>query len=100
MCSRYAHSSYSLLCDVHPRTKYVDHLHEHFRWPCTINENGRYNVPDAPEEGYRHDYSSCSPVFILILTAISSIEMKPESIAEFEFPIGAYWQSRLQEGKK
>ena len=38
--------------------------------------------------------------FILIFTAIASIEMKPESIAKFEFPIGAYWQSRLQDGQK
>jgi len=57
--------------------EYVDHLHEHFKWPCTINENGRYNVPKVPEEGY-------------------SIEMKPESIARFEFPSGAYWRSRLE----
>ena len=33
--------------------EFVDHLHEHFVNPCTMNENGRYNVPDDPKEGYR-----------------------------------------------
>jgi L-fuconate dehydratase len=52
--------------------EFVDHLHEHFKTPCTINQNGRYNVPLNPEEGY-------------------SIEMYEKSIAEFEFPGGSYW---------
>ena len=34
---------------------------------------------------------------MLIVTAIISIEMKPESVAEFEFPTGSYWQDRLKE---
>ena len=34
--------------------EFADHLHEHFVNPCTINENGRYNVPDDPKEGYRY----------------------------------------------
>lgn len=33
--------------------EYVDHLHEHFVNPCSINVNGRYNVPNNPNEGYR-----------------------------------------------
>ena len=34
--------------------EFVDHLHEHFINPCSINENGRYNVPNSPTEGYRY----------------------------------------------
>jgi L-fuconate dehydratase len=44
--------------------EYVDHLHEHFLDPVKI-QNGRYMPPEMP--GY-------------------SIEMKPESLDEFEFP--------------
>ncbi|QRV75950.1 enolase C-terminal domain-like protein [Ceratobasidium sp. AG-Ba] len=33
--------------------EFVDHLHEHFIYPCSINKNGRYNVPANAEEGYR-----------------------------------------------
>ena len=33
--------------------EFVDHLHEHFLYPCSINKNGRYNVPSQSEEGYR-----------------------------------------------
>ena len=43
--------------------EYVDHLHEHFLEPCVI-ENAAYMPPKLP--GF-------------------SIEMKPESIAEYEF---------------
>jgi len=52
--------------------EFVDHLHEHFVTPCSINSNGRYNVPTNPDEGY-------------------SIEMHKSSIAEFEWPNGSYW---------
>ncbi|KAJ7432176.1 enolase C-terminal domain-like protein [Mycena galericulata] len=52
--------------------EFVDHLHEHFVTPCSINKNGRYNVPTNPHEGY-------------------SIEMHKSSIAEFEWPHGSYW---------
>ncbi|TEB35829.1 mandelate racemase/muconate lactonizing enzyme [Coprinellus micaceus] len=55
--------------------EYVDHLHEHFVAPCSINSNGRYNVPSNPDEGY-------------------SIEMKKDSIAEYEWPNGSYWAGR------
>ena len=33
---------------------FVDHLHEHFIYPCSINTQGRYNIPLNPLEGYRH----------------------------------------------
>jgi L-fuconate dehydratase len=56
--------------------EYVDHLHEHFVDPVRI-ENGRYTPPEAP--GY-------------------SIEMKPESLDEFEFPNGGAWNSSVAEG--
>ncbi|KIL71077.1 hypothetical protein M378DRAFT_6915 [Amanita muscaria Koide BX008] len=55
--------------------EYVDHLHEHFVAPCTINANGRYNVPSNPDEGY-------------------SIEMHKASIARYEWPNGTYWAER------
>ena len=49
--------------------EYVDHLHEHFLDPVKI-QNGRYMTPEMP--GY-------------------SIEMKSESLDEFEFPAGRIW---------
>lgn len=52
------------------RVEFVDHLHEHFVYPVEIRE-GNYVTPLAP--GY-------------------SIEMKPESIKEYEFPHGAVWK--------
>ncbi|KAH9946871.1 enolase C-terminal domain-like protein [Amylocystis lapponica] len=52
--------------------EFVDHLHEHFLYPCSINNNGRYNVPSNDAEGY-------------------SIEMHKSSIEEFEWPHGSYW---------
>ena len=50
--------------------EYVDHLHEHFLYPVVMR-NGRYMPPMAP--GY-------------------SIEMKPESLDEHEFPNGPVWR--------
>ncbi|HET9316615.1 MAG TPA: enolase C-terminal domain-like protein [Vicinamibacteria bacterium] len=50
--------------------EYVDHLHEHFVDPVRI-VNGRYAAPTQP--GY-------------------SIEMRPASLQEFEFPKGAAWR--------
>jgi L-fuconate dehydratase len=50
--------------------EYVDHLHEHFVDPC-VAKNARYVTPLGP--GY-------------------SIDIKPESIAEYEFPKGRVWQ--------
>jgi L-fuconate dehydratase len=49
--------------------EYVDHLHEHFVDPCIV-ANARYAAPVRP--GY-------------------SIEIKPDSIAEYEFPAGRFW---------
>lgn len=34
--------------------EFADHLHEHYVNPCTINEQGRCNVPNDPKEGYRY----------------------------------------------
>ena len=50
--------------------EYVDHLHEHFVDPCIV-KNARYTAPLRP--GY-------------------SIDIKPESIAEYEFPAGRFWK--------
>jgi L-fuconate dehydratase len=49
--------------------EFVDHLHEHFIDPVRV-VNGRYVPPTAP--GY-------------------SIEIRPESLAEFAFPNGPAW---------
>ncbi|KAA3633292.1 MAG: L-fuconate dehydratase [Bacteroidetes bacterium] len=57
--------------------EYVDHLHEHFLDPVII-ENGHYLPPSKP--GY-------------------SIEMKPESLEQYEFPNGAIWQAELKAKK-
>ena len=51
--------------------EYVDHLHEHFLHPVVIRD-GHYMPPVAP--GY-------------------SIEMKPASLDQYEFPGGAAWQA-------
>jgi L-fuconate dehydratase len=56
--------------------EYVDHLHEHFVYPVQMR-NGRYLPPAAP--GY-------------------STEMKPQSLAEYEFPDGPAWKSRAGRG--
>jgi len=50
--------------------EYVDHLHEHFVDPV-IMQNGRYTLPTAP--GY-------------------SITMRPESLRDYEYPIGTAWR--------
>jgi L-fuconate dehydratase len=49
--------------------EFANHLHEHFLDPVVI-KNGRYMPPTAP--GY-------------------SIEMRPESLDEYEFPRGRAW---------
>jgi L-fuconate dehydratase len=51
--------------------EFANHLHEHFLDPVVI-KNGRYMPPTAP--GY-------------------SIEMRPESLDEYEFPNGPAWRS-------
>ncbi|GAA3305153.1 fuconate dehydratase [Dactylosporangium vinaceum] len=51
--------------------EYVDHLHEHFTDPVRI-ANGRYVLPERP--GY-------------------SVELRPESIAQYSFPEGPVWNA-------
>jgi L-fuconate dehydratase len=53
--------------------EWVDHLHEHFRDPAIVHE-GRYRAPVAP--GY-------------------SVEMLPESLAEYAYPGGRAWTGQL-----
>ena len=53
--------------------EYVDHLHEHFLDPVVV-KNGRYQAPQMP--GY-------------------SIEMRPESLEKYEFPMGTAWSSSV-----
>ena len=53
----------------HRVCEYVNHLHEHFVDPC-VARNARYVTPLRP--GY-------------------SIDMKPQSIADYEFPAGRIW---------
>lgn len=76
--------------------EYVDHLHEHFVNPCSINDKGRYNVPNDPNEGYR-----CVKVNMneeVSSHLYFSIEMHQTSIAEYEWPNGTYWAKRQAEG--
>jgi L-fuconate dehydratase len=53
--------------------EYVDHLHEHFVDPCTV-ERGRYRVPTAP--GY-------------------STEMRRDSLERYGFPHGEVWAPQI-----
>jgi L-fuconate dehydratase len=55
--------------------EWVDHLHEHFRYPAVV-EHGRYRVPR--DAGY-------------------SIEMLPSSLDEFAFPDGRAWSESTAE---
>jgi L-fuconate dehydratase len=55
--------------------EFVDHLHEHFVTPVRVVD-GRYQAPTAP--GY-------------------SIEIRPETLAEYAFPDGAVWWSESTE---
>ena len=60
-------------CSLEDRViEFVDHLHEHFLDPVRI-VRGRYQLPTRP--GY-------------------SIEMKPESLAEYEFATGSAWRKQ------
>lgn len=58
--------------------EYVDHLHEHFKYPVTIR-NAAYIPPMDP--GY-------------------STEMKEESVLLYQFPSGSIWQQLIHEGVK
>jgi len=58
-------------CSLEDRViEFVDHLHEHFLDPVRI-VRGRYQLPTRP--GY-------------------SIEMKPETLAAYNFPSGSIWK--------
>ncbi|TIB68368.1 hypothetical protein E3P77_01144 [Wallemia ichthyophaga] len=68
--------------------EWVDHLHEHFKYPVSVNSHGRYNAPLDESCGY-------------------SIEMHQESIEKYTYPDGSYWKyehptiiSKLQEGRR
>lgn len=76
--------------------EFVDHLHEHFVTPCSINSRGRYNVPTNPDEGYRY-FRSFLFLVSSLTGAYSSIEMHKSSIAEYQWPNGTYWQGRRAE---
>lgn len=58
--------------------EYVDHLHEHFKYPVTVR-NAAYIPPMDP--GY-------------------STEMKEESVLLYQFPSGSIWQQLIHEGVK
>lgn len=51
--------------------EWVDHLHEHFVAPVSVDARGSYVAPTQP--GY-------------------SIEVKQESIEDYSFPNGSYWR--------
>ena len=70
--------------------EFVDHLHEHFLYPCSINKNGRYNVPSNPAEGYRC-VVAVARAWVEVTDPHDSIEMHQSSIAEYEWPHGSYW---------
>ena len=55
--------------------EYVNHLHEHFKYPVIIKD-GCYTAP--ADAGY-------------------SIEMFPNSVADFTYPSGKEWQKRLHD---
>jgi L-fuconate dehydratase len=60
-------------CSLEDRViEFVDHLHEHFRYPVIV-KRGHYMLPHDP--GY-------------------SCEMLPRSIAQFEYPAGAFWSEQ------
>ncbi len=54
--------------------EYQDSLHEHFKYPCIVN-NGSYTLPK--DIGY-------------------SIEMVPQSVKTYEFPNGDYWKNEIK----
>jgi len=78
LCEYVQHLTYWDYCSVAGSMKdtyieYSDHLHEHFVDPV-IMKDGNYMAPTAA--GY-------------------SIEMKPEAIKTYEFPIGTYWSLKI-----
>jgi len=84
--------------------EFADHLHEHFVNPCTMNQHGRYNIPNDPKEGYRYVFKpqasswSCIVYACCLTLCLHSGEMYTASIAEYEWPNGSYWLKRKAEG--
>lgn len=79
LCEYVIHLSlidYICISGSHERNvlEWVDHLHEHFVYPVSINAAGRYNTPTNPLGGY-------------------SIEMVKSSIEDYSFPHGSYWKT-------
>jgi len=54
--------------------EYQDSLHEHFKYPCLVN-NGSYMLPK--DTGY-------------------SIEMVSQSVTTYEYPNGSYWKNEIK----
>ncbi|KAN0066579.1 hypothetical protein ACQY0O_000673 [Thecaphora frezii] len=78
LCEYVVHLSlidYICVSGSHERNvlEWVDHLHEHFIYPVSINKSGNYNTPTNPEGGY-------------------SIEMLKSSIEDYSYPSGSYWK--------
>ena len=78
--------------------EFVDHLHENFLYPCSINSQGRYNVPDNEKEGYRYELSFLLSIPLHSHNHLDSIEMYKESIERYEWPDGTYWKG-VREGR-
>ncbi len=75
LCEYVQHLSFfdylGISCSMQDRViEYVDHLHEHFRYPVTIRK-GHYLLPEAA--GY-------------------SAEILPASLERYSFPFGAEWK--------
>lgn len=63
-------------CSLENRViEFVDHLHEHFRYPVTVRQ-GHYLIPE--DSGY-------------------SCEILSASIAQFEYPTGQFWREQSNE---
>lgn len=65
----------SVSCSLHDRViEFVDHLHEHFRFPVVVRK-GHYMLPT--DSGY-------------------SCEMLGSSIARFQYPTGEFWEEAIK----
>jgi L-fuconate dehydratase len=79
--------------------EFVDHLHEHFLYPCTINKNGRYNVPGNDKEGYSYVLLWVAQFLLADGMFLSRIEMHKQSISEYSWPNGSYWVANPKQDK-
>lgn len=78
--------------------EYVDHLHEHFVYPVSINSQGRYNIPQKSDEGYsiRVSWSRTCDTAADYRRADAFLflwQMHEDAIKVFEFPNGSYWST-------